>query len=262
MISAEELQNRLPVHGLGRPFYYYDRIDSTNTRAKVLVQDGAPHGALVVADEQTAGRGRGERTWYTPPGTAIALSLVLRIGSSELARWDSLAMLGALAVAEALVPLGQHAEVKWPNDVLLRGLKVAGVLVENVFEGETLVASILGIGVNVHAGSVPEDGDLSYPATWVDAQCDRRVSRLTLILTILEQVGAWYPRLGGHEMVAAVDARLAFRGRKVCVQTGDVKRQGELLGLAADGRLRLSLPDGTEASLVSGEIRLRPVDMT
>ena len=141
------------------PLHYYHQIGSTNDEAARWAADGAPDLSLFVADEQTDGRGRLGRRWFTPAGSALALSLILRDqgqGSALPRHITRLTALGALAVCDALSDLyALQAEIKWPNDVLLSRRKIAGVLAEAHWQGEQLVAVILGIGVNVRQAALP-----------------------------------------------------------------------------------------------------------
>ena len=154
---------------------YFERLGSTNDEAATWAEQGAADMALVVADEQTAGRGRSGRTWITPPSAGLAFSLVLRPSGVERSEHilPRLTGLGALAVTEALHKVYRlPAQIKWPNDVLIYNRKVAGVLVEAHWFGEELSAMILGIGINVAAASLSEviqrESPLRFPATSVE----------------------------------------------------------------------------------------------
>src|SRR5512137_455549 len=138
----------IPLSGLR----IFESLGSTNDEAASWIAGGAADWSLVIADEQTAGRGRGDTRWLTPKGTALAFSLVLRQPLPKAEHSARLAGLGALGVAEAFTVYSLQPSIKWPNDVLLDGRKTAGVLVESMWTGERLDASVLGIGVNVLAG--------------------------------------------------------------------------------------------------------------
>ena len=221
---------------LGLPRLHLRRIASTNERARELAQAGAPHGTLVTAGEQTAGRGRQGRGWVTPPGTAIAASLVLR-------EHDALLPLRAgLAVADVA---GPRARVKWPNDVLLDGRKVAGILAEGrPQEGWT----VLGIGVNVAldpAALAPEvaalAGTLGRPARAVEPT-------LGELLTALER------RLAepASATLAALRERDALLGAEVRWEGGS----GVAAGIDDSGALLVEVAGGALERLVSGEVHL------
>jgi len=261
MLDRKRLRRCLPVGGLGLPLHLYRTIGSTNDRAAELAAQGAPQGTLVVADEQTAGRGRAGRRWITPPGSALAFSLVLRPQASGPSAIGPLNALGALAVVDALAEVGVSAQVKWPNDVVLGGRKACGVLVEASWLDGSLQAVVLGIGLNVATASVPPLPALDYPATCVQAALKANVDRVDLLLGLLAAIAAWLPRLKSPELVDAWQARLAFMHQDVILIGPEGQVRGELLGLAPDGRARIRSTAG-ETLLMGGEgISLRPVDM-
>jgi len=261
MLDRKRLRRGLPVEGLGLPVYVYRTIGSTNDRASELAAQGAPHGTLVVADEQTAGRGRAGRRWITPPGSALAFSLVLRLPAAGQATIAPLNALGAMAVVDALGEVGVAARVKWPNDVILGGRKACGILVEGAWVDDALESVVLGIGLNVAPASVPPAAVLDYPATCVQSAASAEVNRVDLLLRILAAIAAWLPRLESPHLTAAWEQRLAFLHEEVELVGKEGHVRGVLLGLAPDGRARLRSSSG-ETLLIGGEtVSLRPVDM-
>jgi BirA family biotin operon repressor/biotin-[acetyl-CoA-carboxylase] ligase len=256
MTWGEELRSWLPAGEFGQVLYAFDTIDSTNTAAAQLAQAGAAEGTLVVADHQTRGRGRSGTHWETAPGTGVAMSVVLRPSIDHPLRWTGL---GALAVVEALRPEGLIAEIKWPNDVLLSGRKVAGILAEAAWDGEDLQFLVLGIGVNVTRGSVPLDG-LSLPATCIEEHLGRVVDRARLIAAIVDSLASWNGRLESPAFLAAWEATLAFKGKAVRVDEGPTPLEGRLLGLGPGGEARLLLRDGGEVLCGGAAQSLRPVE--
>jgi BirA family biotin operon repressor/biotin-[acetyl-CoA-carboxylase] ligase len=262
MLSASRLVASLPICGLGEQFHFFPTIGSTNDQALELARQGAPHGTLVVADEQTAGRGRAGRHWVTPPNSALALSLVLRPVGLPTEAVGGMTVIGALAVAEALEGIGVEAQIKWPNDVLLSGRKVAGVLVEGSWMGNEIEYAVLGIGVNMRPEAVPPAAEVDYPATCVEDTVGKHVERTALLLSIVEGVGRWYPHLGRSALSEAWNSRLAFQGQEVLVVGGTEQEiVGRVLGLSTDGRLRLASAAGEILEISAGDVHLRPVDM-
>jgi BirA family biotin operon repressor/biotin-[acetyl-CoA-carboxylase] ligase len=221
---------------LGRPRLHLRRTDSTNRWARALAAAGAPHGTLVTAGEQTAGRGRQGRTWSAPPGQALLMSLVLR-DFPEL-----LPMLTAVAVAEAI---GPEAAIKWPNDVLVGGGKAAGILCEaRPQEGWAVV----GIGINVAVEEFPAELDgiavsLGRPAADVE----------TVLAAVLGGLGSLLGRPEG-EILAAWRERDALRGRPVRWAGGE----GTARGVDERGRLVVALSGGDTTALDAGEVHLGP----
>ena len=216
---------------IGHPRLHLRSVDSTNARARELAAAGAPHGALVTATEQTAGRGRQGRSWAAPPGQALVASLVLR-------EWDALLSLRAgLAVADVA---GPDALVKWPNDVLVDGRKVAGVLVEGrPQEGW----AVLGIGVNaaIRIADLPED--LRATAGTLGRDVDPVLHEL--LATLRERL-----REPAAATVAALRERDALRGRRIRWAGGE----GVAGGIDDEGRLIVG-----DERLDAGEVHLGEV---
>jgi BirA family biotin operon repressor/biotin-[acetyl-CoA-carboxylase] ligase len=261
MLDVERLQNGLPLHGLGASLHFFQSIGSTNDYAMSLARDGAPHGTLVVAEEQTEGKGRAGRQWFTPPNSALAFSLLLRPEGLPIEAMGDLTALGAMAVAEAFEGLGVEGKIKWPNDVMLFGLKVAGVLVEGSWIGDQLEHAILGIGINVRPESVPPKEEIDIPAICVDTAVGARIDRHDLILEVIEGVGRWLPQLGSPALINAWNQRLAYRDHVVMVKLPEDEIVGKLRGVGVGGRLQLTLKTGEIFEVAFGDVHLRPVDM-
>jgi BirA family transcriptional regulator, biotin operon repressor / biotin---[acetyl-CoA-carboxylase] ligase len=231
---------------LGTPRLHLREVDSTNVRAQRLAVSGAPHGALVTASAQTAGHGRQGRAWVTPPGRALACSLVLRDPPRLLP------MLAALAVADVADRFdtgGRVAAIKWPNDVLLDGRKVAGILAEGRPQEGWVV---LGIGLNVAVAEHDLPPDVRRIATSLGCAPADVEPALALLLERLEHwLGA-----SPEQAMDAYRARDALAGREI--RWGSPERRGTALGIADDGRLRVrpADPPGDELLLDAGEVHL------
>lgn len=226
---------------LGTPRLHHRSVDSTNVRAQALAAAGAPHGALVTAEAQTAGHGRQGRAWVTPPGRALACSLVLRDPPRLLP------MLAALAVADVAEQLDRErrsARVKWPNDVLLDGRKVAGILAEGRPQEGWVV---LGIGVNVAVAQDAFPPELREIATSLGAEPADVERALGLLLGALER---WL-EAPVEEAIDAYRARDALVGREIAWAGGE----GTADGIADDGRLRV-LTEAGELLIDAGEVHL------
>jgi BirA family biotin operon repressor/biotin-[acetyl-CoA-carboxylase] ligase len=227
------------VSRLGRPRLHLRETASTNDRARALAADGAPHGTLVTAREQTAGRGRHGRTWVGPPGRALLMSLVLR----EL---DPLLPLRAgLAVADLA---GDAARVKWPNDVWVDGRKVAGILAEARVQAGW---AVLGIGVNVAVDLAQLPEELHETAGTLGRRTDELEDTLAELLRALER------RLAepAGESLEALRVRDALLGREIEWDDGE----GVGAGIDDAGSLLVRLRDGREIALSSGEVLLRRI---
>jgi BirA family biotin operon repressor/biotin-[acetyl-CoA-carboxylase] ligase len=256
MFHAQDLLHRLIGLRFGHPIYLFQQIGSTNDQARRLADADAPEGLLVVAEEQTAGRGRANRRWLTPPGTALALSLVLRppLSAGLAAR---VTMLAGLAVCEAAERVaGLRADLKWPNDVLIGGRKVAGILVESAFRGDALEYAVVGLGINV--SWAPEPGTVDFPATSLEAEAGRPVDRLNLLRAVLGALEARYEGLAGEQLFADWRARLALLGEPVELLTEAGTLAGIAEDVAPDGALIIRTAAGARQHVLAGEVRLRP----
>jgi BirA family biotin operon repressor/biotin-[acetyl-CoA-carboxylase] ligase len=261
--ALRRILSDLPLGGVR----FFNQIDSTNDVALAWAAEGAADLALVVADEQTAGRGRLERKWITLSGTALAFSLILRPRPVERDVIPLYSALGALAVASTLEEkYGLAPEIKWPNDVLVRGRKVSGILAETVWLGSRTESVVLGIGLNVLAEAVPAVESLDFPAISLETATGttnatlQSIDRLPLLHDILAALIAWRPRLGAGEFIRAWEDRLAFRREQVQVWAENQPvRAGQVEGLDRDGGLRLRSPEGEVFSVRFGEVHLRPV---
>jgi BirA family biotin operon repressor/biotin-[acetyl-CoA-carboxylase] ligase len=239
--------------------YYLETVGSTNDYAQQLAESGAADGTLVVAEEQTRGRGRLDRRWLTPAGSALAFSLVLRPTPGEIERLGLFAPLCGVAVCAALRRgYGLVAEVKWPNDVLLDQRKACGVLVEAHWLGVELQCVIAGIGLNVAPASVPPPGEVLFPAACVEEQIGHRVEREGLLAAVLEAFWRQRPTVGSPAFLATWESWLAFKGQPVQVESAAGVLNGRVLGVAADGSLRLQSASGAELAVSVGDVRLRP----
>jgi len=257
-MNQNELKKALSKLPLG-DVRYFDSIGSTNNEALAWATSGAADLSLVIADEQTAGRGRLDRKWFTPKGTALAFSLILCPTAEEKPHLTRTVGLAALAVADALRTRGLVAQIKWPNDVLLKGCKVAGILIESIWSGDELDCVVIGIGVNVLKGAVPSLDLLQFPATSLEEELGTAVERKTLLHDILAGIVALRPHLGMDSFIASWEKALAFRGEQVQVEKGSgIPITGKLLGLEADGSLQLRNEDGKSVTVRFGDVHLRP----
>jgi BirA family transcriptional regulator, biotin operon repressor / biotin---[acetyl-CoA-carboxylase] ligase len=239
---------------------YFDSVGSTNDEALAWATEGAQDFSLVIADEQTTGRGRTGRKWVTPQGTALAFSLILRPAATEATSPSLFTGLGALALVDALKKRGLKPQIKWPNDVLLNHKKVAGILVESVWTGDALDTVVLGMGVNVLADSVPPAEELLFPATSVESELGKPLKRAEFLRDILSALASWRPKMVTGDVVKAWEQNLSFRGELVYVWQGNEEPlQGRVIGLESDGSLRLLAAKRDKIVTVQfGEIHLRP----
>lgn len=233
-----------------RAFEFYEQIGSSNDRAMAWLTEGAPPTAVVIADEQTKGRGRLGRGWYAPPGTALMFTYLLR---PEVEALGYVGMMGALAVCEAVETFGVRAGIKWPNDVQIDGRKLCGVLPEAAWQGTALVGAALGIGVNVRvdfAGTPFAETAVSLE-TVVDA-----VDRVNLLVRLLERLDDWSARLVSDALFEAWRGRLAMIGQRVSAPSADGTTAGIAEGVDRQGALLVRDDAGELRRLIAGDIAL------
>jgi BirA family biotin operon repressor/biotin-[acetyl-CoA-carboxylase] ligase len=257
-MEADTLSPDIIAEGLGtcwlaRNIVYYETVGSTNDEARRLALAGAPEGTLVIAEEQTAGRGRLQRRWLAPRGQALLFSLIF-YPSFDARDAFLLTMLGSLACMRAIEEqTGLRPEIKWPNDLLLNGKKLAGMLSELGHVGDRLYA-ILGIGVNVNVDPAAWP-QLRQQATSLREVLGHPVPRRPLLQAILRHIEAGYDRL--RTVVSPFEewaANLGTLGRSVQVTTTEGTFEGEASGVDPDGALRVTLPDGTTRRVIAGDV--------
>jgi len=232
--------------------HYFAAVESTQDEARTASRLGAPHRSMFIADYQRAGRGRQGRTWVAGSGVALMLSMVFRDTAVKPMpwRWTSLASVALAESIEDIQPELRPA-IKWPNDVLVKDRKVAGVLAETSWDGLELVA-IVGVGVNVNT-ELADLARIGGAATSLRAASGMDVRRGRLLHAFVDRLDAWLDR-PARECLAAWQARLWGRGQRL--RLVDLGREEEVVVLGADfdGSLRVRLPDGTERRTTTGEL--------
>ncbi len=254
--SLKKTLSKINIGGLR----YFDSIGSTNDEALAWATEGARDLSIVIADEQTQGRGRLNRKWFTPKGSGLAFSLILRPAAALRPHLSRTVGLAALSIAESCSGLGLAPRIKWPNDILLNGKKTAGVLIETVWSGDDVDSLVIGMGINVYKKSVPPAEYLQFPATSLeDAFGKAPPAREEILFSVLTAFIHWRERMGTDELIHAWEEMLAFRGEQVQAQTeGEVPITGELLGLESDGGLRLRDAHDNSVIVRFGDVSLRP----
>lgn len=258
LLLAAEVQADLDTERIGREIVYYAETDSTNLRAHELGKAGAAEGTVVIADGQTAGRGRLGRQWCSPPGVNLYASVLVRPPVAPR-HASQLTFLSAAAVARAVAETGGlQATVKWPNDVLVGGRKLAGLLNELDAETERIHYLVLGIGVNLNMRAEQFPDDLRYPATSVLLETGARVSRTDFarcLLRHLDRLYALYLESGFEPVLDAWKAYFDLCGRMVEVDYQDRRVTGCVTGLDSDGALLLDRVDGGRERVLAGDVR-------
>lgn len=239
--------------------HFHEAIGSTNAEALDLARAGAPHGTLVIADRQTAGRGRMGRRWESPPGVGLWFSLVLR-PDLPLASGFLLTVAGALAVVEATGRLtGRVATVRWPNDVMIGEQKLAGILAEARGGSKRLEAVVLGIGINVNQAETDFPEELAGHATSLAMACGHTFDRALVLAGIVESFEYLYDQVfreGGSQVLAEWRRSTPLIGHRVSLTLADGQVTGRAVALAEDGAIVVEDAEGVRRSFHAGDVRL------
>jgi BirA family biotin operon repressor/biotin-[acetyl-CoA-carboxylase] ligase len=260
LLLENEIREGLNTSLFGKKgIHYFNITDSTNNRAKLFASEGAPEGTLVVAEEQTRGRGRRGRQWFSPPGEGIYTSIILRpsISPNEAPK---LTLMASVAVTESLLAMTSLAiTIKWPNDILINGMKIAGILTEISTEMDRIDYVVIGVGINVNTPRETLPPDIEDTATSVFMETGKPFPRIELLRAYLEWLEIYYEifRTKGFEPVMKRWKGLAgIIGRHISVDLIDRVRTGEVLDVDKDGFLILRGQDGTIERIISGDVTI------
>jgi len=255
--DAKALQSRLTGRRIGCRLHYEETVDSTNRIALELAQVGAPEGTVVLADRQTAGRGRMQRSWQSPPGCNLYLSIILRptIPQQEASQ---ITLMTGLAAAEAVseaCPEGRVG-IKWPNDILIGGRKVCGILAEARTDRGKIDSVAVGIGLNVNMEKADFDPSHRETATSLREETGRNHSREELFLSLCGRFEGWYEILERNRFAAVREgwlARAEMTGKRIRVLFGDEVREGLFAGIDRDGSLLIADERGVVSRITAGD---------
>lgn len=254
-VAAIESGLETKVMGCGA-IRYLLRTDSTNDVARKLAEEGAAEGTVVIAESQSKGRGRLGRTWHSPPGAGLYFSIVLRppVDPSELPK---ITLLAGIAIAEAIEETSDlHPAIKWPNDVLLEGKKVAGVLAELYGELASPYV-ILGMGINVHTRRAEFPPELQEVATSLAMAGGRDISRTRLLQAVLRQLEKWYELFKKGTTRPILDAwrkKCILIGAHAKILSGGKALEGTVVDLDEAGALLFKDQTGHIQRILSGEV--------
>ena len=253
-LSPASIADGLETRFIGQRIIYYPTLPSTMEVARREARQGAEEGTVILADEQTAGKGRLKRVWLSPKGS-IALSVILYPSVVYL---PSLIMLTSLAVAHSVGTVtGLKSQIKWPNDVLINGRKVCGILIESDVSKKVVNYAILGIGINVNQ-RLSHFPDILPTATSLSDELGRDASRLDLIRHLLVEVERLYLTLPvGEAVYEEWRDRIVTLGNRVHVSSGKSRYEGVAESVARDGSLLLRLSNGSLIKIVAGDVTLR-----
>lgn len=267
VLSKEELESLMNTKWAGHNIYYYEETDSTNLRIKQLGDEGAEQGTLAVAECQNAGKGRRGRKWESPSGSSIYMSVLLRPKLSP-DKASMLTLVMACSVAEGITKcLEQQGEscpdiqIKWPNDIVLNGKKLVGILTEMSTEIDYINHVTIGVGINVNTDSFPDD--IKETATSLKLECGHSVKRAPLIAAIMERLEVNYELFlkteDLTELMEQYMSLLVNRDRDVLILDPKGNYEAHALGINKTGELIVRKSDGTEVAVYAGEVSVRGV---
>lgn len=258
-MTEYEIQSRLSSHWMGNRIVCLDKTGSTNTEAKKLAEDGAEHGTVVIAQQQTAGRGRRGRLWESPPGTAIYATAVWKPDFLP-DKASMLTLAASVGIAKAIeAETGLNCGIKWPNDLMVNGKKICGILTEMSAEPDYIHYVVIGFGINANQDRFPEE--LEGKATSLKREYGRQVCRTSLLVKILENLEQIYTVFSKTEDLSGLledynsrllnkdcDVRILEAGREWEAHAEEVNSLGELL---------VTRPDGSRQAVYAGEVSVR-----
>lgn len=261
VMSEEKISKYLETRTFARKLYYYDETDSTNTRAKIVGETDCVHGALFVANEQTAGKGRRGHSWNSDKGTTISMSYLLK-PDIDISCVSRITLVSAVALARAFSKVdGVKPQIKWPNDVLSDGKKMVGILTEMSSEGTDISYVVVGIGINVYNRSFPED--IADKATSILLENGKGCDRSWFIAQVSNEFEKLYDEFIKNKdlgfLVDEYNSYLVNRDKQVYVIEGDKKTEYTALGLLKDGGLLVRDADGEVHDIISGEVSVRGI---
>ena len=260
ILVPAEIHAGLDTATIGKTIFCFAETDSTNQLAFKLAEEGAVDGTVIIADAQTRGKGRLGREWASPPGVNVYCSVILRPPIPPVSAYQ-LTFLSAVAVARAIestTPLSTG--IKWPNDILVNGRKIAGLLNEMSAETEKVNFVILGIGINVNMRRDQFPAILRHPASSLTLEGNGEINRIAFIRALLSELDLLYQQylIEGDEPIRKEWlTRCNMVGRAVRVSCRDTVISGVVTGVDGNGALLVRLPDGREEQVLSGDVTLQ-----
>ncbi len=257
LLIPEEVILNLNTSWLGHSYHYFKEIGSTNDQALSLASQGAPHGTVVVAERQTAGKGRMSRVWESPSLHGIYFSTLLRtaIPTQEAPQCN---LTAALALTRVLSrDYGLKASIKWPNDVLMEGRKVSGILTEMQSDQDSTRFLVLGMGINVNQQPRDFDSSFPYPATSVAMEGGQPVMRQILLIRLLRELETLmdlFLAQGFSQLLEELESRSHVHGRDVRVHMPHEEVTGTVMGFTREGALRIRTGRGEESIIWAGDV--------
>jgi BirA family biotin operon repressor/biotin-[acetyl-CoA-carboxylase] ligase len=256
-LDLERVRARLESNRLGIRFHYFSELDSTNSQARQLAEEGAAEGEVVLAESQTQGRGRRGRRWESPPLVNLYLSVILRPKLAPV-HASQITLMAAVALAETVgCFIARPPAIKWPNDILVDGKKLAGILAEAACDAQRVEYVILGIGVNLNYRIREMPEALRERATSIADLTAKSVARETVLVRLIQDLDRCYGELeksGFAALRPRWEEHFGLRGRQVRVELGDRTLTGRALGVDPEGALVVEDERGCRRSIVAGDV--------
>jgi BirA family transcriptional regulator, biotin operon repressor / biotin---[acetyl-CoA-carboxylase] ligase len=257
LLIPEEIVPHLKTAWLARSYHHYRQIGSTNDQALLLAAQGAKHGTLVVAEEQTKGRGRMQRSWFSLAGSGIYVSVILR-SPLPVQEAPQSAMVAGLSLVKVLrEDYGLQATIKWPNDILVEGKKLVGILADMQSDQDFAHFIVIGMGINVNHRERDLSEPFRYPATSVAIELGKPIKRQELLLSLIhrfEMEFDHYLQNGFRAVLPEFERVSAILGKQLRIQSGREDLLGKALGFTPEGALRLLKGDGKEEIIWVGDV--------
>lgn len=261
ILSQAEILSSIRGSWAGREILYLDEVDSTNTAAKKAAENGAVHGTLVVSERQTGGKGRRGRAWDSPRGTGIFMTLILRPNMAPV-HASMLTLVAALAVADGIRECtGAESLIKWPNDIVMSGKKICGILTEMSADPDCINYVAVGIGINVNMEEFPEE--IRGVAASIFTETGKKTKRSLLISAVMAAFERYYEvfmkTTDMSGLLKDYNGKLANCGRTVRVLDPAGEYSGTAIGIDREGELLVEMEDTTVRRVLSGEVSVRGI---
>lgn len=261
ILTQEEIESRIETEVFGRRVVYFEGIDSTNTYAKKLAEELDTHGALIVANEQYHGKGRRGKNWDSPKEGGIFMTLILKPNIPPL-RASMLTLVAGLAVSNSIYQLYDiKNQIKWPNDIVINGKKVCGILTEMSTEFDYINHLVIGIGINANQDEFQEE--VRQVATSLSLEYGKKILRAKLIASIMKNLEEYYhvfmKTANLAELKKEFNQRLASKDSQVVVIEAGTKYEATALGINDEGELHIKTKEGIEKNIISGEVSVRGI---
>lgn len=262
-LNENEINEILETNYIGKKIIHYDTIDSTNKVAKNLAYNGAETGTVIISEEQTLGRGRLGRNWSSPKGKTISMSIILKPNIPTVIA-PKATILGAAAVYCGLEDMGIHTQIKWPNDIILNGKKVCGILTEMSGEMDKLNYIVMGIGINVNSEEEDFDDEIKIKATSLKIEEGREVNRKQVVAKTLYYLEKYYEKFKVNgdiqDAVEICKKHSIIMNKEVRIISCGIEKLGKVIDMDNDGELLVEYDNGEKEKVISGEVSIRGIN--